>query len=74
MNTIIQEAPAVFFEGKPKDPDQVVEEDMTSSMFEFRVFLPSPIEEMSDAELLAAAEAVGTFRFLDADGENIYRL
>jgi hypothetical protein len=78
MNAIIKESPAVYFEGKAKDPDQVVgEADLTSSMFEFRVFLPPcivvPAEEMSEPELLAAADAAGTFHFLDAEGEDIYQ-
>lgn len=78
MNAIIKESPAVYFVGKAKDPDQVVgEADLTSSMFEFKVFLPPciviPAEEMSESELLAAAGSAGTFRFLDAEGEDIYR-
>ncbi len=76
MNAVIRERPALYFEGKPKDCDQVVEE-LSSSFLHFRVELPTYVvpagEEMSDAELLAAAEAAGTFRLLDADGENAYR-
>ena len=78
MNTIIRESPALFFEGKRKEPDQVVgEADLTTSMFEFRIFLPSYVapaaEEMSEQELLAAARTTGTFRFLEAAGEDVYR-
>lgn len=76
MNTVIIEQPAQYFEGKPKDSDQVVDE-FSSSFFYFRVELPTFIvslaEEMSDADMLSAAEATGTFRFLDAEGENAYR-
>lgn len=76
MNTVIKELPAIYFEGKAKDKDQVVEE-ISSSFFHFKVELPSfnmlAPEEMSDEALLLAAEAAGTFRFLDADGENTYR-
>lgn len=71
---LVREAPAVYFEGKSKDADQVVEE-FTSAFFYFKVDLPNSrvYEEMSDKDLLVAAEASGTFRLLDNKGENIYR-
>jgi len=76
MNTLVQESPAVHIEGKAKDVDQVIEE-ITSSFFYFRVELPTYIlpaqEELSDEELLLAADAAGTFRFLDNDAENVYQ-
>lgn len=76
MNTLVRESPAVYFEGKAKDADQVIEE-FSSSFFHFRVELPSFIlpaqAELSDTDLLLAAEAAGTFRFLDDDAENLYQ-
>ena len=76
MNTLIQESPAVYVEGKAKDVDQVIEE-FASSFFYFRVELPSfslPTQgEMSDEDLLLAADAAGTFRFLDDTAENSYQ-
>lgn len=72
MSGIIREQPALYFEGKAKDRDQVVEE-FSASFFHFSVDLSKHCEEMSDAELLSAAEAAGTFQFWDDDGENIYK-
>ena len=75
MNTVVRELPAIYIEGKAKDVDQVVGE-FSSSFFHFRVELPAfvvPVhDEMFDEDLLVAAEAVGTFRFLDDESENIY--
>ena len=76
MNTVVRELPAVYFEGKAKDADQVVKEFSSSFCF-IRVELPTYVmprhEEMSDTELLLAAESAGTFRFLDDDTENAYQ-
>lgn len=77
MNTLVKELPAFYFEGKAKDIDQVVDE-FSSSFFHLRVELPSfvvPVnEEMSDEDLLVAAEATGAFRLLDDEAENAYHL
>lgn len=75
MNTVVKESPALYIEGKAKDADQAVEE-LVSSFFRFRVDLPDlpvSIAEMSDKDLLLAAAATGTFRFLDGEGEDLYR-
>lgn len=72
MSTVVKESPVQYFEGKSKDADQVVEE-FSSSFFHFKVELPTSYEEMSDDDLLVAADAAGTFRFLDDEGENVYR-
>ena len=73
---LVRESPVLYFEGKSKDPDQVIEE-FSSSFFHFRVELPTFVlavhEEMLDDDLLLAAEATGTFRFMDNEGENDYR-
>lgn len=74
MNTVVKEAPAQYFGDKVRDADQA--EGFSSTFFHFRVFLPSfppLIEEMSEQDLLLAAEATGTFRCLDDEGEDIYR-
>ena len=75
MNTVVKESPALYFEGKAKDADQAVEE-LVSTFFRFRVDLPElpiAVEEMSEKDLLLAAEATGVFRFLDGEGEDLYR-
>ena len=75
MNTVVRESPALHFEGTGAKADQAVPE-FNSSFFYFTVELPlraSPLQdEMSDAELLQAAEASGTFRFLDDEAEDVY--
>lgn len=75
MSTVVKESPALYIEGKAKDADQAVEE-LVSTFFRFQVDLPDlpiSIEEMSEQDLLRAAEATGTFRFLDGEDEDLYR-
>jgi len=75
MNTVVRDSPVIYFEGKAKDTDQVVGE-FSASFFHFRVELPTFVmpdhKEMSDEDLLVAAEATGTFRFLDDKAEDAY--
>ena len=76
MDTVIRESPALYFEGKAKDQDQVTEE-FSASFCHIRVDLPvlsvPVVEELSDDELLSAAEAAGTFNFLDGESEDVYQ-
>jgi len=74
MNTVVKESPAQYFGDKVRDADQA--EGFSASFFHFKVYLPNlpfSAEEMSAKELLVAAEATGSFRFLDDEGEDIYR-
>ncbi len=80
MSTITKEPPNNFF----SLPDQPVPADMGrgegsklhSTYFEFRVTLPViggvAVAEMSNAELLVAAEKAGTFDFLNGPEEDGY--
>ncbi len=49
---------------------------LETSFFQFSVtyaaVVPTEMLEMSDSQLLRAAEKSGTFSFLDAPGEDIY--
>ena len=50
---------------------------LSASFCHIRVDLPvlgiPGVEELTDDELLSAAEAAGTFRFLDDESEDVYQ-
>jgi len=78
MSQVMQESPVIYVEGKAPDLDQAIEESgnkFSSSFYEFKFFMPmlvSEAPEMSDDEILLAAEQSGVFRFLDSPEEDVY--
>lgn len=78
MNTITQESPHFHRLDQPSAAGLAKSEGskLHSTYFEFHLTLPVVIgvavAEMSDSELLMAAEKAGTFEFLNAPEEDGY--
>ena len=78
MSTVVQEKPAVHIKKdlSPRKEEAMAKELMTSCVT-IRITFPEPTcliaPEMSDEELLQAAEATGTFKFLDSAEEDVYQ-
>lgn len=78
MNTTTQETTGLQVIEKPAPADLAMGEGskLHTSYFEFRVSFPVIFEvavpELSDEELLRAADKTGTFEFLNAPEEDAY--
>lgn len=78
MNTMTQETTGLQIIKKPAPANLASGEgsQLHTSYFEFRVAFPVVFEvavpELSDEELLRAADKTGTFEFLDAPEEDGY--
>ncbi len=78
MPTITRETPHFYQlnQSLPADLAKGEGSKLHSTYFEFRLTLPVIVAvaatELSDAELLVAAEKAGTFQFLDAPEEDGY--
>lgn len=78
MNTTLRESPAVYLVQAKANAKKAVApaRDLLTDCFHFQIDLQGQTgatQEMSDDELLVAAENAGTFRFLDSDEEEVYR-
>ena len=78
MSTITQETPHFHSleDAAPAGLSRGKGSELHSTYFEFRVTCPvvvgAAVSEMSDSELLVAAEKAGTFEFLNAPEEDGY--
>ena len=78
MNEMTQETPVLQVIEKPAPANLAMGEGskLHTSYFEFRVSFPIVFEvavpELSDEELLRAADKTGTFEFLDGPEEDAY--
>lgn len=79
MSTVTKETPHFQQFTEPTSSARLARGEgskLHSTYFEFRVHLPVladvAVSEMSDSELLVAAESAGTFKFLNAPEEDGY--
>lgn len=77
MNALTRETPLQIIEEAVPESQSVAEgSKLYTTYFEFRATFPAVVEvgpvEMSDEELLIAAEKAGTFDFLNAPEEDGY--
>lgn len=75
MSAHAKELPLLRFEPKEKDETRSVATFASFSHFKVQVqpLITPGQEEAPDKDLLMAAEAAGTYRFLDDESENIYQ-